>query len=356
MPASSGTKYVKVCSKCGAEYGFGLCRDGECPIRHTRANSLLPGDTSQKAGAHVIVLGNEKGGSGKSTVAMHLIIGLMKRGFSVASLDLDAKQGTLSRYVQNRKTFSESSDHALNLPEHRPLHCSDAPLRSVADNEDRANLSALIHELAHQDFIVIDTPGGSGPLARLGLTFADTLITPLNDSFIDLDLLARVDAQGRKILTLGPYGQRVLDERHQRSLSDREPFDWIVLRNRLAHIDARNKRQVGELLELLGNRLRFRSVGGFGERVVFRELFPKGLTLLDLRDEAVGAPLSISHVAARQELRSLLNAVAPRVQQNQSSTDSKSASCEPSLETGPWISRILANAWRSSSTSKHKSG
>ncbi len=128
------------------------------------------------------------------------------------------------------------------------------------------------------------------------------------------------------------------------------------MRNRLTHIDARNKRQVGQLLELLGIRLQFRSVGGFGERVVFRELFPRGLTLLDLRDEAVDATLSMSHVAARQELRSLLNAVAPRVEQNQSSADSEAVNPEPDMGTGPWISRVLANAWQSSSASKHKYG
>jgi len=281
---------------------------------------------------------------------------LMKRGYSVASLDLDASQGTLSRYIQNRKTFSEASGQTLDLPEHRPFHCSDAPLRSDADNENRTNLGAVIAELAYHDFIVIDTPGSADPLSRLGLTFADILITPLNDSFVDLDLLARVDAKGRKMLTLGPFGQRVLDERHQRKLSGQDPVDWIVMRNRLTHIDARNKRQVGRLLDLLGIRLKFRSVSGFGERVVFRELFPKGLTLLDLRDEAVNATLSISHVAARQELRSLLNAVAPRIAQNQVSTDCEAADREPNMGPGPWIARVLANAWRSSTAPKHKPG
>ena len=214
----------------------------------------------------------------------------------------------------------------------------------------------MIDELAYNDFIVIDTPGSADPMSRLGLTFADTLITPLNDSFVDLDLLAQVDAEGRRIMRLGQFGQRVLDERHQRKLSGREPLDWIVLRNRLTHIDARNKRQVGQLFKLLEARLKFRSVSGFGERVVFRELFPRGLTLLDLCDEAVHETLSISHVAARQELRSLLNAVAPQVEQIPFSIDTKVANCEPKLGTGPWISRVLARAWRSSPASKRKAG
>ena len=357
MPIRSSATNTKTCSKCDAEYGMDLCRDGECPFSHAHAGLSLPTDLAQKAGAHVIVLSYEKGGSGKSTIAMHLIIGLMKRGFTVASLDLDASQGTLSRYVQNRETFSEASDYELDLPEHRTLYSSGAPLQSDADDENRRNLGAMIDELAYNDFIVIDTPGSADPISRLGLTFADTLITPLNDSFVDLDLLAQVDAEGRRILRLGQFGQRVLDERHRRKQSGRESLDWIVMRNRLTHIDARNKRQVGQILSMLGVRLKFRSVSGFGERVVFRELFPRGLTLLDLSDEAVNAKLSISHVAARQELRSLLNAVAPQGEQIPFSNDIRVAKREPELETGgPWIGRVPAGAWRSSPASKRKAG
>ena len=341
MPAGSDVSTNKVCSKCGAVYGFALCRDDECPFRYTRGGLPPPTKMAEQGGPHVIVVGNEKGGSGKSTIAMHLIVGLMKRGFSVASIDLDASQGTLSRYIENRNAFSEASDHRLDAPEHRLFHCSDAPVRNDADREDRANLEAVLNELAYHDFIVIDTPGSAGSLAQLGLTFANTLITPLNDSFLDLDLLARVDAKGEKILTLGQYGQNVLDERHRRKMSDQGPLDWIVLRNRLTHIDARNKRQIGQLLESLGMRLRFRSVAGFGERVIFRELFPKGLTLLDLRDEAVDTPMRMSHVAARQELRLLLSAVAPQAEQNRSSTDGDVTNLETAQGTGGWITRAL---------------
>ena len=310
---------------------------------------------AEQGGPHVIILGNEKGGSGKSTIAMHLIVGLMKRGFNVASIDLDVSQGTLSRYIENRRSFSKASDHTLDLPEHRLFRCSGAPVRIDAEQEDRANLEAELDDLAHHDFIVIDTPGSADSLSGLGLTFANTLITPLNDSFLDLDLLARVDAKGR-ILNVGQYGENVLNERHQRKMSNRGSLRWIVLRNRLTHIDARNKRQIGELLEFLGTRLQFRLSGGFGERVVFRELFPKGLTLLDLCDEAVDTTLSMSRVAARQELRSLLSAVVPSVEQNQSSTGGAAVCLDSAKGNGLWISRVLANAWRPSSTSKHKSG
>ena len=345
----------KVCGKCGAGYGFALCRADKCPYQIAGTGLARAPQGTHRLDAHIIVVGNEKGGSGKSTIAMHLIVGLMKRGFSVASIDLDASQGTLTRYIENRKAFSVISDHPLDVPMHRPFRASDAPVRNHADQEDRANLEATLEERSHHDYIVIDTPGSAGFLSRLGLTFANTLITPLNDSFVDLDLLGRVDAKGRTILTLGQYGQYVLDERHQRKMSDREPLDWIVLRNRLTHIDARNKRQMGHLLVSLGGRLQFRSVAGFGERVIFRELFPKGLTLLDLRDDAVDTPLSMSHVVARQELRALLNAVAPSVEQVPSSTGSKAADPESQKGTGLWVARALANVWRPSSTSKYKS-
>jgi len=338
MSVSSEDTNAKVCRKCHAGYGFAFCREPECPVRYARAGSSSAAGTGLKAGVRVLVLGNQKGGSGKSTVAMHLIVGLMKRGLSVASIDLDAGQGTLSRYVQNRISFSEKSGYSLDVPEHRSFHGSDAPVRTDAERKDRIDLGAVLDELSYHDFIVIDTPGSASPLARLGLTVADTLITPLNDSFLDLDLLGQVDAEGRKFMTLGSYGQSVLNERHRRKMSGQDPLDWVVLRNRLSHIDARNKRQVADLLASLGTRLEFRSVGGFGERVVFRELFPKGLTLLDLRDEAVEANLSMSHVAARQEIRSILNAVAPPAEQNQS--DGGAANSKPQKGTGLWFTGL----------------
>ena len=355
MRAGSDVSTDKVCSKCGAAYGFALCRDDECPFRYAPGGLLPPTKMAKQGGPHVIVVGNEKGGSGKSTIAMHLIVGLMKGGFNIASIDLDASQGTLSRYIENRKAFSKASDHTLDLPEHRLFRCSDAPVRSDAELEDRANFETVLNELANHDFIVIDTPGSAGALSGLGLKFANTLITPLNDSFLDLDLLARIDTKGR-ISNLGQYAENVLSERHQRKMSNQGTLDWIVLRNRLTHIDARNKRQIGQLLEYLGTRLQFRLSDGFGERVIFRELFPKGLTLLDLRDGAVDTPLSMSHVVARQELRSLLNAVAPQAEKNRSSTNGDATNLETAKGTGLWITRALTNAWRPSSTSKHKSG
>lgn len=259
------------------------------------------------AAPRIVALGNEKGGSGKSTTAMHLIVALLRQGHRVGVIDLDARQGTLSRYVENRTAFARGSGLPLPLPELCRVARSDSPTRELAEAEERARLEGALAELAGNDFVVIDTPGSDSHLSRLGHQQADVLITPLNDSFIDLDLLARIDPEGRRILGPSVYSQMVWEQRQQRARAGGRPVDWIVMRNRLSHLDARNKQKVGGLLGQLSKRIGFRLAPGFGERVIFRELFPKGLTLLDLRE--AGTDLTLSHLAARQEVFSLLAAL-----------------------------------------------
>lgn len=260
-------------------------------------------------GPHVVVLGNEKGGSGKSTTALHLIVALLNAGYAVASLDLDARQGTLSRGLENRREFARRQDLRLAMPEHRSIPRSQAPTREAAEGEEHARLEEAIAELTCFDFLVVDTPGSDNSLSRLGHTKADTLITPLNDSFLDLDLLARIDPEARRILAPSVYSQMVWEQRQARAAEGRRPIDWIVMRNRLGHVDARSKRNMARLLDELATRIGFRLAPGFGERVIFRELFPKGLTLLDLRERGAGVALNMSHLAARQEVRALMQAI-----------------------------------------------
>ncbi len=258
---------------------------------------------------HVIVLGNEKGGSGKSTTAMHLIVALLRDGHTVGSIDLDARQGTLSRYIENRQAFARESGISLPMPEHRRLHRSTADSVIAAREHEGACLSAAAAELSACDFIVMDTPGSDNSLSRLGHARADTLITPLNDSFLDLDLLARLDGEGRRILGPSLYSEMAWEQKKRRALADGGSIDWIVMRNRLSSLDARNKQNIGRLLEQLSRRIGFRLAPGFTERVVFRELFPRGLTLLDLRQVDGSIALNMSQVAARQEVRALLQAI-----------------------------------------------
>ena len=252
---------------------------------------------------HVVVLGNEKGGSGKSTTAMHLIVALLREGYKVGSLDLDARQGSLSRFIANR------AENGLELPMSRHVRLEQSTLDSVAAarEEEKQRFDATLAQMADCDFVVIDTPGSDSNLSRLGHARADTLVTPLNDSFLDLDLLARVDSEGLKIRGPSTYAEMVWEQKKRRALTDGGSIDWIVMRNRLASLDARNKRRIGKLVEDLARRIGFRLAPGFSERVVFRELFPRGLTLLDLAD--AGTTLTLSHVAARQELRGLLDVI-----------------------------------------------
>lgn len=261
-----------------------------------------------RVGAHIIVLGNEKGGSGKTTTGMHLIALLLHEGARVGSMDLDSRQRSLTRYVENRKGWAEANGVNLVMPDHVVVPRSDAETVSEAQAQERAAFEAELTRLASgNDFVVIDCPGSDSYLSRLGHAVADTLITPMNDSFVDFDLLGRVDPQTWRIKGPSVYSEMVWESRKRRAMADGGTIDWVVMRNRLSSLAAKNKRRVENVLESLAARIGFRIAPGFGERVIFREMFPSGLTLLDLREEGVDAQMSMSHVAARAEVRALLD-------------------------------------------------
>lgn len=254
---------------------------------------------------YIIVLGNEKGGTGKSTVSMHVIVSLLRLGFSVGSIDVDARQGTLSRYLDNRRETSSKMAKPLPLSEHIPLLPSQHALREEAVKEDQGNLEKALQKLSSKQFILIDTPGSDSPLSRAAHSVADTLITPLNDSFIDLDMLVRLKSDTLDILRPSTYAEMVWEQKKQRAIRDQGSVEWIVLRNRLSSINARNKTQMEEIVKALSKRIGFRYIPGFGERVIFRELFLSGLTVLDLEDCKMA--MTLSHVSAKQELRNLIH-------------------------------------------------
>jgi chromosome partitioning protein len=261
--------------------------------------------------ARVIVLGNQKGGTGKSTTAMHLIVALLRENFAVASIDLDSDQGSLSRYVENRRNYRESTGLNLWTPDHHRFDPSAQDSAAQAGAEDRAGFDALLDRVSRDhDFVVVDCPGAVTELVRHACSRADTLITPMNDSFVDFDLLALVDGSTPpRVLGPSRFSEFVWEQRKARARRDGGSIDWIVLRNRLNHLESRNMRAVGAALTELAGRIGFTFLDGFGERVVFRELFPKGLTVLDLRDKGAGVELNLSHVAARQEIRRLMAAI-----------------------------------------------
>jgi chromosome partitioning protein len=261
--------------------------------------------------AHIIVLGNEKGGSGKSTTAMHVAVGLLRLGYSVGSIDLDARQGTFSRYMANRFDYSSRERLSLPIPLHFPIERSKAETVIAQEEQDRNFLEMAFEELNDQvDFIVIDTPGSDSFLGQLAHSYADTLITPMNDSFVDLDVLARISAETREIKGPSVYTRMVQMQKEIRKARNGETIDWIVMRNRLSSLDARNKREVGELLQSISEKYGFRLAPGFGERVIFRELFLKGMTLLDLKEDPEHQ-MTLSAVSARQEIRDLIRCIAP---------------------------------------------
>jgi chromosome partitioning protein len=256
-------------------------------------------------GAYVIVFGNEKGGTGKTTTAMHVAIALLKLGRKVAALDLDGRQRTLARYIENRAAFAERTGHALSMPQ---MHVVERAPNSHAAPEDEMTRfgKALASAREKADFIVIDTPGSDTALSRLGHAAADTLVTPMNDSFLDFDLLARLNPENLEVIGPSLYSEFVWDCRKRRLMARQRALDWVVMRNRVSAIEARNKRRIATAVDQLAERIGFRVSPGFSERVIFRELFPSGLTLFDLPLKGVDVALTMSHVAARQEIRKLL--------------------------------------------------
>ena len=244
-------------------------------------------------GAHVIVFANEKGGTGKSTTAVHVAVALAAQGRSVAALDLDYRQKTLARYLENRAATCKR--RGVELPQ---------PRFAVVDGSGEEAFDAKLAEAAAgADFVVIDTPGRDDPIARRAATRANTLVTPMNDSFVDFDLIGQVDAETYKVSRPSFYSELIWDARKARAKTDGATIDWIVLRNRMQHIEARNMRRVGEALVALSKRVGFRIIPGLGERVIYRELFPSGLTMLDIGQIP---DIGLGHVAARQELRELV--------------------------------------------------
>ncbi len=258
--------------------------------------------------AHVIVLGNEKGGSGKSTTAMHLIVALLKWGKSVGSIDIDSRQQSLTRYVQNRRNWADQHDLLIPHPIHRTVALdAEGHLRKDEDGEFAAFADA-VGTLEHTcDFLVIDSPGSDNYLSRLGHSMADTLVTPVNDSFLDLDVLGNVCPETLQFQRASQYSEMVSQSRKRRCTVDGGEIDWVVMRNRLSPLNSRNAKRIEKFVRELSHQLDFRIAPGVSERVVFRELFPQGLTLFDVIEDDSASDVTMSHLAAQVEIRALVD-------------------------------------------------
>lgn len=263
---------------------------------------------------YIVVFGNEKGGSGKTTTAVHLITGLLWAGFRVASLDLDGRQRSLSRYLENRRATAADEGTSLPCPTHDVLMPSALDSVREARTDDNNRLAELVSRLAiDHDFIIIDCPGSDAHLSRAAHRLADTLVTPLNDSLLDLDMVVQLDAEGTTFTGPGAYARMVVEQRRKRLERGGAGMDWLLLRNRMSPLGSRNSAMIGDTLARLSGVVGCRVAQGVRERVIYRQLFLRGLTVLDLtldRSRARSVKgVEQSYDAARTEIRDLLEAL-----------------------------------------------
>ena len=261
------------------------------------------------ADPQVIVVGNEKGGAGKSTLAIHIATGLLHAGRRVAIIDLDLRQRSMARFFNNRAAWTAANGQVLPMPFEPDM--GDGKLLARASEEEQiASFDRVFVEArAQADVILIDTPGGDTALSRAAHARADQIVTPMNDSFVDFDLLGQVDPVTLELQKPSIYSESVWEARKQRAVERGGSIDWIVVTNRLAVAEARNRRRLADKLQKLAKRVGFRMGPGLRDRVIYRELFPFGLTVADLSAEIRPVSVSLAHIAARQEMRNLMKAL-----------------------------------------------
>ncbi|HEX4197141.1 MAG TPA: division plane positioning ATPase MipZ [Caulobacteraceae bacterium] len=256
--------------------------------------------------ARVIVIGNEKGGAGKSTLAIHLMSALLHEQAPVAAIDLDLRQQSMSRFLASRRTWCEANGATLPMPLELGLGEAGAP----ANVDEKAAVAAFERVVGEArtagGFVIIDTPGGDNALSRAAHGQADVIVTPMNDSFVDFDLLGQVDPLTLNVTRPSLYAETVWNSRKAKAVASGGSIDWIVMPNRLAPVRARNRQRLEERVNVLAKRVGFRIGAGLRERVIYRELHPFGLTAADLSPAVRPVPISLSHIAARQELRMLV--------------------------------------------------
>jgi chromosome partitioning protein len=260
--------------------------------------------------ASVIVVGNEKGGAGKSTLAIHIATALLHGGARVAVLDLDLRQQTMGHFFANRAAWLAANGVQAPMPIQHPISAAGDALAKAPDAEQLSRFETAFAEVAAAaDFVLIDTPGADTAIMRAAHVRADLIVTPMNDSFVDFDMLGVVDPVTLDLKRHSLYAETVWASRKQRATLERKQIDWVVLRNRLAPTEARNRRRLDERVEALSRKVGFRVGPGLRDRVIYRELFPFGLTVADLSASVRPVAMGLQHVAARQELRALMAAL-----------------------------------------------
>ena len=260
--------------------------------------------------ASVIVVGNEKGGAGKSTLAIHIATALLHGGARVAVLDLDLRQQTLGHFFANRAAWLAANGVSAPMPLQHAISGAGDALAKAPDAEQLARFEVAFADVVSEaDFVLIDTPGADTAIMRAAHVRADLIVTPMNDSFVDFDMLGVVDPVTLDLKRHSLYAETVWASRKQRATVERKQIDWVVLRNRLAPTEARNRKRLDERVQALSRKVGFRVGPGLRDRVIYRELFPFGLTVADLSPTIRPVAMSLQHVAARQELRGLMIAL-----------------------------------------------
>jgi chromosome partitioning protein len=258
----------------------------------------------------VIVVGNEKGGAGKSTIAIHIMTALAANGARVSVIDLDLRQQTFGHFLANRRKWLAASEAEASMPEEFLLADDGVAFARAPTEEALPRFEAVFAEARKTcDYVLIDTPGSDTPLSRAAHGKADLIVTPMNDSFVDFDMLGQVDPVTLDLVKPSIYSETVWEARKLKAAQEGRGLDWVVLRNRLAVAEARNRKRLEDRITALSRRVGFRVGPGLRDRVIYRELFPFGLTVADLSPKVRPVAVSLAHVAARQELRALMQAL-----------------------------------------------
>src|SRR5512146_185481 len=155
--------------------------------------------------ASVIVVGNEKGGAGKSTIAIHTAVALLHGGARVAAIDLDLRQQSMAHFFANRRAWLDAN--RAEAP--RPIEFAVGQADDAVGRFEAAFAAA--RESA--DFILIDTPGSDTAVSRAAHARADLIVTPMNDSFVDFDMLGHVDPVTLELLKPSLYSETVWEAR-----------------------------------------------------------------------------------------------------------------------------------------------
>jgi chromosome partitioning protein len=261
------------------------------PVEQDRLTRPLPIKKS-----HIIVFANEKGGVGKSTTAFHICVALCNAGHKVAALDIDLRQLTLDRALNAR--MDSAREYGVDLLGPRQILLAQS---TEAELETKIRMAQI--ECA---FIIIDVGGHDSAIARRAIFMADTIVTPVNDSFIDLDMLGRIDPRTGELKTLGAFA-RLVEHLKEPGLALRaRPLDWVVMQNRARGMTTKNERKFIDALNAIAPVAGFRLIPGLRERVVYRELFPIGLTLFDL---GMIPNLGRAQPAAQKEIAQMIDAL-----------------------------------------------